>query len=432
MRTVLVIVHDYPPIRTAGTERVLKFAHYLPEFGYQPLILTTGRYGGLPDDQAQRVYRAGDLIHTLFSSLRRGGERPAEAQVHIATIANQSRLGRLRDQVMAPDTKLGWLLPAIRLGKEIIAQHRPSLIFSSSPPETAHLIARRLHHASGLPWVADFRDGWLFEPPNPAARKAPWRRRWEGRMEQDVIGQAAAVIAATAPITDDLRVRYPHAADKITTLTNGYDEAEFAGLTRQRPPDGRFLLTYTGALAASRAGTSPDAFFQALVLHRQQRPDTPLRVRIVGNISTAEQAAVYALGLGDLVEFLPPVSRRQAHQHQLDADALLLITAPGQRSVATLKLFEYIRAGAPILALAQDNAAAAIVQQDGLGVTAPPDDPAVIAVALHDLMQRCQAGEVWPRSINRSFTAAQQRYSRRRLTGQLAAIFQTLFAVTPT
>ncbi len=418
MKTILLIVHDYPPIRTAGTERVLKFAQYLPDFGYQPLILTTARYGSLPDDQTQRVYRAGDLIHTLFSPLRRGSERPATEQVHVATFASQSLLGRLRDQIMFPDTKLGWLLPAVRLGQQIIAQHRPSLLFSSSPPETAHLIARRLHHASGLPWVADLRDGWLFEPPNPALRQASWRRRWEGRMERDVIGQAASVIAATAPITDDLRTRYPHAAAKITTLTNGYDEAEFADLTRQRPPDGRFLLTYTGSFAASRAGTSADAFFQALALHRQQHPDTPLRVRIVGNISPAEQAAVHTLGLGDLVEFLPPVSRRQAHQHQLDADALLLITAPGQRSVATLKLFEYIRAGAPILALAHDNAAAAIVQADGLGVTAPPDDPIAIAAALHDLMQRCQEGERWP-----GFAAAQARYDRRQLTAQLATLF---------
>lgn len=423
MKSVLVIVHDYPPIRTAGTERVLKFAHYLPEFGYQPLILTTARYGSLADDQAQRAHRADDLIHALFSPWRRRKthDLPPEAQVQVATIANQSRLGRLRDQIMTPDTKLGWLLPAVRLGQQIIAQQQAALIFSSSPPETAHLIARRLHRASGLPWVVDFRDGWLFEPPNAGVRQAGWRRRWEGRMERDVIGQAAAVVTATAPITADLRARYPRAANKITTLTNGYDEAEFANLQRQRRPDGRFLLTYTGSLAASRAGTTADALFQALALHRQQHPATTLRVRIVGNISAAEQAAVQALGLGDLVEFLPPVSRRDAHQHQLDADALLLITAPGQRSVATLKLFEYIRAGAPILALAYDNAAAAIVQQDDLGITVPPDDSAVIAGALHDLMQRCRSGETWP-----GFTVAQARYERRQLTAQLAEIFDTL------
>lgn len=423
MRTVLVIVHDFPPIHTAGTERTLKFAQYLPEFGYRPIILTTARYGRHPHDQAQGVYRAGDFIHALFSPLRprKSGDSPPEAQVQIATIANQSLPGRLRDQIMAPDTKLGWLLPAVRLGQDLIAQHRPDLLFSSSPPETAHLIARRLHRASGLPWVADLRDGWLFEPPNPAVRQASWRRWWEGRMERDVIEQASAVIAAAEPITADLLLRYPRAAGKVATLSNGYDEAEFTGLQRLRRHDGLFLLVYTGSLAASRSGTSADAFFHALHLHRQQHPTTHLRVRMVGNISTAEQAAVHTLGLGDLVEFLPPVSRRQAHQFQLDADGLLIITAPGQRSVATLKLFEYIRAGAPILALAHDNAAAAIIQQHGLGITVSPDDPAAIVAALGNLLQRCQDGEHWP-----GFADAQARYERRQLTAQLAGLFDTL------
>ncbi|MFZ1627414.1 MAG: glycosyl transferase, partial [Anaerolineae bacterium] len=104
---------------------------------------------------------------------------------------------------------------------------------------------------------------------------------------------------------------------------------------------------------------------------------------------------------------------------QLDADGLLLITAPGQRSVATLKLFDYIGAGVPILALAADNAAAAIVTQYGLGLTVAPDDAAAIQRTLHELAARQQAGAVWP-----GFAAAQLRFERRQLTGQLAAVFR--------
>ena len=126
-------------------------------------------------------------------------------------------------------------------------------------------------------------------------------------------------------------------------------------------------------------------------------------------------------GLADHVVFLPPVSNREAHQHQLDADALLLITAPGQRSVATLKLFDYIGAGVPILALAHDNAAADIVESYGLGVTAPPDDAGAIAHALANLMQRRAGGVGWP-----GFDEAQARFERRALTGELAALFDRL------
>jgi glycosyltransferase involved in cell wall biosynthesis len=271
--------------------------------------------------------------------------------------------------------------------------------------------------------VADLRDGWLFEPPNRETRANRLRRKLEGCMERAVIEQAAAVVTATGPIADDLAVRYPRAAGKVYAVTNGFDAAEFAGLARRRQPDGRFLIVYTGGLSASRQGVSPAGFFAALVNLVRRDPATPVRVQVVGDASSREAALAASLGIAEYISFAPPVPVREAHQHQLDADALLLITAPGQRSVATLKLFDYIGAGQPILALAQDNAAAEIVEGYGLGVTAPPDDPAAIERALADLMAREANGATWP-----GFTNAQARFERRSLTGELAALFDRVLA----
>jgi glycosyltransferase involved in cell wall biosynthesis len=423
---ILIITHDWPPIRTAGTERILRFTQYLPEFGYRPLILTTNRYGSLADDVDQAVFRAGDWVHNSFRGLRRQKEKTlsAQQQVTLPTLSNASFLGRLRDRVMVPDTKIGWIIPAVAVGKQVIQQQRPALIFSSSPPETTHLIAHRLSVSSGLPWIADLRDGWLFEPPNPSLRQGQIRRRVEARLERAMVEQAARIITATSPITEDLVNRYPQAGARFSTITNGYDEYEFDGLCRQRHGDGHFLLTYTGSLSASRGGTNATALFAGLALHRQECPETPLRLRFVGNIHQSERAQVTQFGIEDLVECLPPVSRREAHQHQLDADALLLVTAPGQRSVATLKLFEYIRAGRPILALAQGNAAAEIVAQDDLGILVAPDQPAAIAQGLAELLAGWRQGKEWP-----GFAVAQQRYQRHRLTQDLAHIFDQVLAI---
>ncbi len=110
--------------------------------------------------------------------------------------------------------------------------------------------------------------------------------------------------------------------------------------------------------------------------------------------------------------------RRQAYQHQLDADALLLVTVPGVRSVATSKLYDYIGAGRPILALAQGNAAAETVGRFELGLTAPPDDVTAIAAALHELLRRHAAGYAWL-----GFEEARRHFERRTLTGTLAALF---------
>jgi glycosyltransferase involved in cell wall biosynthesis len=419
-RTVLIIVHDYPPIYSAGTERVLKFSQYLPEFGCRPVILTTGRYGGMPDDADSEVYRAGDLVHSLFSPLRRrkAAGVAATEQVRVATVPSSSALGRLRDLLMVPDTKIGWRIPAVHLGRQLIRDISPDIIFSSSPPETAHLVAGHLARASRVPWVADLRDGWLFEPPVPQLRSGAVRRAIEGRMERALAGTAAAVVAVTDPITEDLAARYAGVIRRTRTISNGYDAAGFAGLARQRPEDGVFRLTYTGAFSGSSQGRSADALFRAIGQLLREDPVTPLQLEIVGPVSEEERGLAERFGIAQLVSFIPQVPRKQAYQHQIDADALLLVTAPGVRSVATSKLYDYIGAGRPILALAEGNAAAETVQRFGLGVTVAPNDPAAIAAGLRELMRRRAAGETWL-----GFEEARRHFERRQLTEVLARVF---------
>ena len=423
MRRVLVVAFHFPPSVGTGTVRVTKFCKYLPEFGWQPVVLTTNRFGALESDAASHVHRAGDALHRLVGRApqRLFGRHSSPASANSAVIPNESWLGRLRDRIMVPDTKIGWFLPAVRLGQALIRRCQPQLIFSSSPPETVHLVARYLHQHSGLPWVSDLRDGWLFEPPQPALRQLPLRRSIESWLEASVVRQANAVVTATAPIAADFRRRYSSAVRRVETITNGFAEVEFAELSRKRPPDGTFRLVHTGGLAASRQGTSAEAFWDGLATLRSMDPATPLRVHFVGNVAPWEQAAAEARGLAPIVSFLPPVSRREALQHQLDADGLLLITAPGQMSVATLKLFDYIGAGVPILALAKDNAAAQIIEQYGFGVTVPPDNPTAIAKALKDMLD-CppQARTTADWCVKRGY------FEWHYLTGQLSQCFDSI------
>jgi glycosyltransferase involved in cell wall biosynthesis len=336
-------------------------------------------------------------------------------------VANQSLLGRLRDAAMIPDTKIGWRIPAVRLGRRLIAEQLPAILFSSSPPETAHLIAGDLTQATGTPWVADLRDGWLFEPPAPQLRAQSSRRLIEGRMERAMAARAAAVVAVTAPIIEDFQARYAGALRRATTISNGYDAADFAGLIRQRAADGLFRLTYTGAFSGSSQGRSVDGLFAAVAQVAAEDPGTSLRLEIVGPVTQQERHLAAQHSIGHLVSFVPPVPRRQAYQHQIDADALLLVTAPGVRSVATSKLYDYIGAGRQILALAQGNAAAETVERFGLGVAVAPDDPGAIAAGLRELMRRHAAGET-----GSGFVEARRHFERRQLTRALARLFDEL------
>lgn len=420
MNRLLIVAYYFSPPASTGALRIGKLAEYLPEFGWEPVFLTTSRYGVFPSDKAAHVYRAGDLVHAVFRPLRRAKLARPEEELRTALVSNSSWLGRLRDRVMVPDTKLGWLFPAVHLGRRLIEQYRPAAILSTSPPETAHLVACQLSRGSKLPWVADFRDGWLFEPPQPQLREGWARRALEGRLESQVVQTASALTGISGPILDDLSERY-RVQCKVCLIPNGFDGSEYAGVARRRGHDGLFLLVYTGALGASQHRRSTGALFAALSQFYRKHPATPLRLKFVGNIGIEEQQPVHELGLSDVVTFAPPVSRQEVRQVLADADAALLITAPGQRSVATSKLYDYIGAGIPIFALAEDNAAAATIQQYGLGITVPPSDPAAIERGLEELMSgRAQAGS------RAGLAEAQRRFEWHALTKEMAQLLEHL------
>ncbi len=437
-RTVLIIVHDYPPIRSAGAERLLKFAQYLPQFGYRPLILTTGRYGGLLDDVERQIYRADDLIHNIFGFWRRHTALtvPQEEQYRVATIANRSLLGCVRDAIMIPDTKLGWLLPAVRLGLRVIAAQQPSIILSSSPPETTHLVAGRLSRATGVPWVADLRDGWAQQSPNPALREQPLRQTLELALERRMMTQASGVTTTTPALTADLAQRYPPAQRsprqrsqrersqrerRIVTITNGFDSTDFANLARRRPVDGTFRLVYTGAFSLSSPDRSAEPLFSGLAALTRVDPATRLRVQIIGTLTDKEQGLASQYGLDSIVSLVPPVRRDEVYQYQADADALLLVQGAATRALMPSKLFDYIGAGKPILALTDGNVAEDIIREYHLGEIAPSDDPTAVAAALQQLMAAQTTA-----APHAGFAAAQARFERRALTGELAAFFDEI------
>ncbi|MCU0493284.1 MAG: glycosyltransferase family 4 protein [Chloroflexaceae bacterium] len=428
MRNVLMIAYFYPPIANAGVQRTLKFAKYLPGYGYAPLLLTTGMRGSLPNDGERKVFRADDLVATLYRGLRawrRPGlaEAPTAQQANTRLIPASSPLARWRERLLLPDTEITWYWPAVRLGLQLVRSQSVQLIYSTSSPETDHMVGLRLKQLTGQPWVADFRDGWMFEPLR-AERGKPGLRRWiELDMERRVMLHADRIVTVSEVIADDMRRRFPHAAERVRVITNGYDEEDFIGLRRQRPADGRFRLVHTGSLGMSRAGTSLEGLLVALAqLKAEGHPLLQtIELRMAGRLSENEVATLRRHGLDDISTLTGMLPHGQALQEQMDADLLLLAVAPGATGVLTGKLFEYLAAGRPILTLSGPSAAARLVEEQGAGVVVPPGDGGAIRRALLDYFAQWQSGGLKLRPAT-SIT----RFARRALTGRLAAVFDEL------
>lgn len=391
MRRLIVVSYAHPPHPGIGGTRWLAMARYLRELGHSVTIVASRAWGTLPDDSEAGVVRVGDLrsARPLRQALRRGELR----------VAGHGGLEKpptaLLTKVLVPDMNVATWLPALVVTvRRLLASQPFDCLVTSSPPESSHLLGLVLGERR-CAWVADFRDGWAFEPhrdPFPTGAQ----RTLDLWLERRVVRSAEVVVGATQPIADDLRGRL---GGQATWVANGWDPASAQqpgrGLPSER--DSTTKLVYTGGLSGAW-GRNPEPLLRALELVRSERGASKVRLVHAGRLTTEERALIDRSGVADLVEHLGTLARAETFDLQRAADALVLITSRNS-SEATGKLFEYMAAGRPIIALAEGNEAARIVRETNTGVVVPPDDVDAIAEALRQAASGELARAYAPRGL---------------------------------
>jgi glycosyltransferase involved in cell wall biosynthesis len=307
-----------------------------------------------------------------------------------------------------------WLPRARRAAGRAALARRPDVVLTSGPPHWGHLIGLSLKRRFGLPWVADFRDPWVHVPlvvgQPPRGLYARWERFWERR----VLAGADLVLANAPRAADAFRATFPAEAGKIEVLPNGYDPESFAGLPGPAG-QGELRLVHAGELYAGR---DPRPLLQAL-RGLQAPAGRPLRVEFVGATSPHFEDDVRAGGLEGVVQGVGQVGYAQSLRAMTTADVLLLLDTAGRKSGVPAKLYEYLGAGRPVLALADaDGDTAAILRQSGtVHRVAPPADADAIRRALGELLAEVAAGPVEP-------APAREQFTRESLAGRLSGLME--------
>ena len=397
--------------------RPLKFATHLPALGIETHVLAPGVPGGVPAD-AELELPTHAWIHRVRYVGPKAG-RPAElvaAKDGLARVGTQAALfGR---RLLVPDQNLPWSTFATPFAIAIARRENIDVVLTTSPPPSLHLLGAAVKKASGAAWVADLRDP-LTENPH--------RRGYESRLARMkefavsgvgklVASQADAIIAASDAIAEEARALKPKG--KVLTIANGCDFDDFAGL--ERHPSDRLRITHTGNFQGKR---DPKPFLRALAESGLE----DVVVRFAGDVRAEDREYVEALGLGDRIELLGYVSRRRSLELQRDSEALLLLIpdAGGRgKGVLTGKIFEYLAAERPILAVVPpDGAAAGLLRQTGAGTVVAPDDVDAIRVALVDLHRRWKDGSLDRAPLSSGW---RERLSRAKRVEELADLLRTL------
>ncbi len=360
-----------PP--SVGGLRPALLAKYLPLSGHKVTVITRAAHG-LPEreriSEHLQIIRISGNVFTLGSSGEHGPPPPPPPWIKIA-------LCRVRDEAAALATKwfgdpaldINWLWArrALRRASTLLHGEQIDVVWSSSPPEAIHELGLGLAKRFNAKFIADFRDGWLYEPLRPELQKPGERRDREARMEAETVRTATHISCSSTLVADDLKRRYPAEADRVSVIRNSADPDELMGLPEPAPAQGRALrLVYAGRLSYSHLTRTAQPIWQAIA--RLFETDVRLRGRLTlefaGEFSAEEMAAPGALGLADCIRFLPALSRRAALALEAGADACLLITASGHLSAIPGKTFELMALNKPILALCEAASEPAALLRD--------------------------------------------------------------------
>jgi len=425
---VLIILSDYSDNNNVSSQRIRKFKKYLPASGYDVSILTTTNINKISDKSTKGVYSAFDPQHIYRPILEFLKKRKKAAGKIQRSSENSSKIEfhnyyiRLRkwllDYLIIPDIKILWLPSAIIYGLYIIHRKRVDVIISSSPFNSMHLTAMCLSMISGKPWVADFRDGWIYDALNLSLRQDCWRRYIESWLEKLVVSRAAAIVAVSKPITEYFCSRYM-VENKCFTITNGYDTDDWKSILPKNKNTNKFRIVHTGSFSRSSLTRS---FFPILVA-LQSLPSyirEKIELLLIGSLTGMEIKAIADHKLADVVTCIGQVTHEDSLSYQLSADCLLLSVGE-DRSVATSKLFEYLYAKRPILAISASNTAAAeIITEIGAGEIVHPGEPVEIAKHLSSFFERWQRSE-----LSFCFNGI-ERFDGRELSDKLAIILKNV------
>jgi glycosyltransferase involved in cell wall biosynthesis len=384
MKLLLVTMY-FPPAGGGGVQRPLKFATYLPALGIETHVLA-------PDDP-KWVHEDADLPLPTQAWIHRaryigpGGRRIAD-ELHGRSgvdllLRRGSTIGR---RLLLPDENVTWNATAIPKAISIVRSEGIDVVLTTSPPASVHLIGAAVKKATGVMWVADLRDSIVLHAHRRAdGMGARAKQKARAGVARLVARQADAVVTAAEAITEETRGLSP--VGRLVTITNGSDFDDFAGLPYARTD--RFRLTHAGSFFGKR---DPKPFLRALAASGLE----DVTVRFLGDFRPGDRAVVEELGLAGRVELVPHVPRRESLRLQRESDALLLLIpdAGGRgRGILSGKVFEYLAAERPILAVVPpDGAAAQLVRETGAGVVAAPEDVDAIRDALLELHARWRDG----------------------------------------
>jgi len=418
-RTVLVIAYYFPPMGLSGVQRTLKFVKYLPQFGWQPTVLTvtpTGYY-------AQDYTLLDELHHYHIELLRVGSLDPnrlfrKKGVVKMPSEPLRKFLTFVSDTLFIPDNKIGWKRKAVAAASELLEKKQFNAIFATAPPFTDFLIGEDLKKKYDIPLVLDYRDPWLEYPFK--YYPTPLHKLWNYRLEKSVLHSSSKIITTNRRVKELLLRRYKFLTfSDIVILPQGYDPQDFADNIPLSPSQNRKMrITHAGVFYGDR---TPKYFLQALRKVFTDHPELKGQIEayFVGNFHDAFVKMITSMDLENDVTITGYLDHKHCIQSLVSSDVLWLVLDNDRQSPG--KVYEYLGARKPILGCVPDGFVRDALLETDAAVLTAPTNVAEIAQGILELYSMFKE-----KRLPRPKEDVVQQYDRVKLTGELAKILSFL------
>lgn len=429
MKKVLIITYYWPPSGGAGVQRWLKFAKYLPQFGWQPVIYTPENPDFAVEDKSllkdvslnlevikSHIWEPYEIYKFLIGkkgqkvnvSFAEGNKK--QGKIHKIALA-------LRGNFLIPDPKCFWIKPSVKFLKKYLKENHVDAIISTGPPHSMHIIGRKLHEATHIPWLADFRDPWTNIDFYKELNLSWISDKIHHMAEKRVLQNATKVVSVTPTWCRELSEL---AGRKVDLIHNGYDEEDI--IKTDKPVDPKFSLVHIGSLNAAR---NPKTLWKALseLVTENFELASQLKIRFVGNVESVVFNDLENFGLSNYVDKVGYMSHSEAISFQQTSTILLLLVnnTPNANGILTGKFYEYMASERPILVIGPEKSdVAALLNETNAGVIAGFDDLEGTKQVVNKLFTDFKTGKLNLKSQN------YQQFSRKNQCEKMAGLLDEM------
>ena len=426
MKKVLIITYYWIPSGGAGVQRWVKFAKYLRQYGWEPIIYTpkNPEYPSIDHSFEKDIPADITVLKTPIwepYNVYRNLTGKKNQAINAGFISENKKQGWkdklsiwIRGNFLIPDPRRFWIKPSVRFLSDYLKENPVDAIITTGPPHSMHLIGMGLKkNFPSLPWVADFRDPWTNIDFYKDLNLTWLADKIHHKLEREVLQNADTVLVVSRGMEEEFALMKPK---KLRVITNGYDESDVqvGPLTL----DGRFSISHIGTLNAAR---NPRIVWKVLSEICAENVDfkKDLQIQLVGKVDFSVLEDIQSYGLQEQLLKIDYLSHSEAIAKQNSSQVLmLLINQSGNaKGILTGKFFEYLAAKRPILAVGPtDGDAAVVLNETGAGVIVDFADEQETKTAILNYYNQYKKGTLSVQS------ESVERFSRRSLTGELAGL----------